>query len=138
MRNWLATESLDAAGDPGSVYQAFLDRGVFALCACRSCELAHYPPRALCPHCGSTSLGWVESSGAGLVYSVSVVEPKEGEPYAVALVDLDDGPRLMTNVVGTDPHEVEITRRVRLSIGERDGEAAPLFTLMTTNDDGDR
>jgi uncharacterized OB-fold protein len=112
---------------PEAVYQALLDHDVFAVHRCDRCGLAHYSPRVLCPHCGSTSLAWDQSDGLGTVYSTSTISPRDGEPYAVVLVDLDDGPRLMSNVVGIAAADVRIGMRVRARIVHRDGGAVAMF-----------
>lgn len=129
MPNWIESAAAAADDAPAGVYQAFLEDGLFALRCCHECGRPHYPPRVVCPSCGSTSLGWIESAGRGEVYSVSVVEPRDGDPYAVALVDLEEGPRLMTNVVDVDPDAVAIGSPVEVRIGVREGQAAPLFVL---------
>jgi uncharacterized OB-fold protein len=116
---------------PEAVYQVLLDRGIFALHTCNSCGRAHYSPRVLCPFCGSESLGWRESSGLGVVYSTSTIAPRDGEPYVVALIDLDDGPRLMSNVIGIRADRVCIGMRVKVRIEIRNGDAVPLFEVVT-------
>lgn len=110
---------------PDLVYQGFLGDGVLALPRCTACARQHFPPRVLCPYCGSDSLSWAECSGRGTVYSTSVLTPRDGRPYAVVLVDLDEGPRMMSSVV--DGSEVAIGDRVLVRIEDRDGEALPFF-----------
>lgn len=112
---------------PEAVYQALLDHDVFALPVCGQCGRAHYSPRVLCPHCGSTSLSWQQSAGLGTVYSTSTISPRNAEPYAVVLVDLDEGPRLMSNVVGIPAGEVQIGLRVRARIVQREDGAVAMF-----------
>ncbi|WP_433521439.1 Zn-ribbon domain-containing OB-fold protein [Nocardia pseudovaccinii] len=112
---------------PGAEYRHRLARGEFALPACGDCERVHYPPRVLCPYCGATALSWRQLSGLGTVYSASVLVPREGESYCVALIDLDEGPRLMSNVVGVSPSGVEIGDRVRVVIAEAGDEMVPMF-----------
>jgi uncharacterized OB-fold protein len=112
---------------PEGVYQTLLDQGIFALHTCTRCHRAHYSPRVLCPFCGSDCLAWQESQGRGLVYSASTIVPRGGEPYVVALVDLDDGPRLMSNVIGMPADQVRIGMRVQVRIDVRNDTAIPLF-----------
>jgi len=93
-------------------------------------------PRAFCPHCGATrsALEWREASGRATVYA-AVVEHKPnpgawsgGEPYCVALVDLDEGVRMMTNIVGIAPEDVETGRAVEVTWEPlSDGRQLPLF-----------
>ncbi len=86
---------------------------------CRSCGAAIHPPRPLCPACGSRDLAWAESRGEGVVYSSSDVHTREGV-HNVALVDLDEGHRVMSTVyVG-----VAIGTRVR---GRIDGDGRLVF-----------
>ncbi len=88
---------------------------------CRSCEQPFWFPRETCPRDLSPHLDWREAGGGGTVYAASVM-PKPGnpamagrEPYAVALVELDEGVRLMSNVVTADPSAVAVGDRVTLT-----------------------
>ena len=74
---------------------------------CRACTKLHYYPRALCPHCGAADLEWTRCSGRGTLRTFTVVHRGQknfplGTPYVLAVVQLEEGPRMMTNVVG-DP-----------------------------------
>ena len=86
---------------------------------CGSCDRAIWFPRALCPHCSSTDLDWRPASGRGTVYAVSVQyrpgtpQMKDRVPYAVALIDLDDGVRMLSNVVGCEAESVSVGQSVR-------------------------
>src|SRR5882757_209972 len=68
--------------------------------SCKACGAKHFMPRYLCPECWSDDLEWVESSGRGRVHSFSVVHRAPtpvhmaNAPYVIALVDLDEGPRM--------------------------------------------
>ena len=88
---------------------------------CRSCEQLVWYPRETCPGCLGTDLEWRPASGGGTVHACSVM-PRPGnpgmagrEPYVVALVALDEGVRLMSNVVGGDPWTVAVGDRVALT-----------------------
>lgn len=79
-------------------------------------------------------LRWADVSGEGTVYAVSihhrpgVAEMKARVPYAVALVDLDEGVRLLTNIVGCDPESVQVGQRVSVTWEElSDGRRLPVF-----------
>ncbi|MEL7158996.1 MAG: OB-fold domain-containing protein, partial [Actinomycetota bacterium] len=82
--------------------------GRLTLQRCRSCETVIWWPRSLCPQCASFDLDWFTASGRGTVYSYTVVHRSQGRtwnevtPYVLAYVELDEGPRLMTNIVGGD------------------------------------
>lgn len=101
-------------------YFGRLAEGVFEIPRCRACDRFHFFPRVVCPFCGADDLQWVAPSGYGRVYSTTVVRGKE-RSHNVCLVDLDEGPRLMSRVVDIDPGEVKIGARVKARIG-REGD----------------
>jgi uncharacterized OB-fold protein len=76
---------------------------------CRGCGKAHLYPRPFCPACWSADVEWEQASGRGRLYTWSVVHANglppfsTRLPYVAALVDLEEGPRMMTNVVQCDP-----------------------------------
>ena len=105
---------------------------------CTTCAAPVHFPRSFCPRCRQTSLEWRESVGTGRVHAVTIEHKPEAmggvEPYAVALVDLDEGARLMTNVVGCDPDEVRIGMAVRVTWEPlEDGRHLPLFEPDVTH-----
>jgi uncharacterized OB-fold protein len=72
---------------------------------CDSCQRHIFYPRSVCPHCMSDQIQWVDAAGTGTVYSYTVVHRspeafKPDVPYVVALIDLDEGVRMMSNIVG--------------------------------------
>ena len=91
-------------------------------------------PRSLCPVCHSTDTSWFEASGEGVVYSYTVSHRGEGPyrevaPYVLAYVELDEGPRLMTNIVDCEPGSVSIGQRVRVVFDDTgEGNALVRFT----------
>ncbi len=105
---------------------------------CDDCDVAIFYPRDVCPTCLGTNLSWTESTGAATVYAVSVqhrpANPFMADrvPYAVALVDLAEGVRMMTNVVGCDPESVTVGQAVTVTWEPlSDGRNLPLFTPTT-------
>ena len=102
---------------------------------CTECDQPVHYPRSFCPRCNGSSLEWREASGLGTVHAVTVEHRPETmggqEPYAVALVDLDEGARLMANVVGCPPERATIGLRVR-AVWEalEDGRNLVLFEPM--------
>lgn len=110
-------------------YQAELDAGRFCIQQCPQCERHVFTPRELCPHCGASPLRWVRASGAGTVYSTSTVARKSeaGGNYNVALIDLDEGVRMMGRVEGIAPEEVRIGQRVQAHVAQKDGRGLVLF-----------
>ena len=120
---------------PGSyqVYQEALASGEFRIQQCNHCGKHFFYPRAVCKYCGSPDLKWVVPSGNGIVYSTSVVRqrPEKGPDYNVALVDLEEGTRMLTRVVEIDPEQVTIGMQVQGFVGEIDGEPAYVFRPAT-------
>ena len=114
---------------PERIYRQALSEGRFVIQKCESCGTCIHYPRLLCTDCGSDRLETIEASGGGTVYSTSVIRrrPERGGDYNVALVDLDEGPRLMTRVEGLAPAEVAIGMSVRARIATVDD--APLLVF---------
>ncbi len=110
-------------------YQAELDAGRFRIQQCEHCSRHVFPPRELCPHCGAAALHWTAPRGGGAVYSASTVARKAeaGGSYNVALIDLDEGVRMMSRVEGLPPESVRIGQRVQAFIGSKDGRGLVLF-----------
>ncbi len=82
---------------------------------CRACDIYHQPPRPMCPECKSMdTLEWVPSSGRGHIYSYvnfttdKMAYPAMKVPYAVVLIELDEGVRLISNLMDIEPDEIEI------------------------------
>lgn len=103
---------------------------------CGTCDHWIWYPRSFCPRCLGTSLEWRESGGEGVIYTFNVMR-KPGNPmmadevpYVIALVDLDEGYRMSTNIVGVDPEQVRCEQRVRVdwSLELEDGRRLPMFT----------
>lgn len=100
---------------------------------CDDCGGIVFHPRRHCTHCLSLNLSWRTSAGKGAVYSYSVVRQtyhpafKALVPYIVAWVDLDEGFRMMSNVVGIEPDAVRAGLRVRVSWQDQGELALPLF-----------
>jgi uncharacterized OB-fold protein len=121
----------DSAGPgPDAVYRANLAAGKFALQHCTACGgKPVFPPRAICPHCGSTDLRWQAASGGGTVYSTTVVRdrPENGGDRNIALIDLAEGARLMSRVEGVAPDQVRIGMKVKARIAKTD--AGPLLVF---------
>ena len=81
---------------------------------CDDCGQPHFYPRPFCPHCWSTAVAWEEASGRATLYTFSIVRRNDlppfndRVPYVAAVVDLEEGVRMMTNVVGCELEDVEI------------------------------
>lgn len=126
------TAQLPASG-PDLEFQAHVEDGRLWLQTCEDCDTAIFMPRIICPHCGSLGLAWHPASGLGTVYSRTVLygRPKPGDTrpsrHALVLVDLDDGPRMMSRLPDTDPDDITIGMRVKARI---EGETGARFVVF--------
>jgi uncharacterized OB-fold protein len=110
--------------------------GRLVLPRCTACAGYIWYPRPYCPACGSLGVEWVEVSGRGTVYSYTVNRRgqadmpayREAGTYVLAYVELEEGPRVMTNIVDCDPDTVRIGQRVEVVFHDTgQGTALPRF-----------
>ncbi|GAA4341700.1 OB-fold domain-containing protein [Pigmentiphaga soli] len=118
----------EAAG-PEKTWREALGSGEFLIQQCMACGKYGFFPRTGCRHCGSPQLGWAVPAGGASVYSTTVVRRKaeDGGDYNVAIVELDEGPRLMSRVDGMPPAAVEIGLRVRARVRGEGADAMLVF-----------
>jgi uncharacterized OB-fold protein len=103
--------------------------GQLILKECEECGRAHYYPRTLCPFCFSDHTVWKQSDGNGCIYTFAV-ERRGPQPFIIAYVTLDEGPIIMTRIVGVDNYEsVEIGCPVELDAEGSRALEAPVFRL---------
>lgn len=109
-----------AEESPEAAFRSALAAGRFEIQRCSGCANHLFPPRVICPACGSGELIWHAAKGTGTVHSCTVVnrKPDQGGPYNVVLLDLDEGVRMMSHVVGFGDEEVPIGLTVRAQIEE--------------------
>ena len=98
---------------------------------CRSCGRHFFYPRATCPHCLASDLEWRPASGRGTLHTFTVVYRGQrdfplGTPYVIAIVELAEGPRLMTNLVGiaADPAAIRIGMPVEVTFEDVSADVA--------------
>jgi uncharacterized OB-fold protein len=113
-----------------AAFWAATTQGKLVLERCGNCQtVIWYPRGGFCPACGSMSATPFEASGTGTVYTFTVVHRGQGDfagipPYVIAYVELDEGPRIMTNIVGCDPDQVRIGMPVKAVFHQTEAEAA--------------
>jgi uncharacterized protein len=95
--------------------------GVLRVQRCGACGRYVFYPRAVCPYCASSKLDWVDASGGGRIHSYTVVhrappEYRDEVPYVVALVELDEGVRMMARLVDVEPAAVRVDLPVEVAI----------------------
>ncbi len=113
-----------------------LRAGKLMLPKCGDCNTAFFYPRILCPHCHSRNVDWIEASGKGKLYSFEIayrsfnpafkVEP----PFILAMVELEEGPRIMSNLINVeaDPAAVKCDMAVEVVFEKQTDEVTiPLF-----------
>lgn len=107
---------------------------------CTACGHTQHYPRALCRSCWSEDLEWIDASGKGTIWTFTVVH-KPGHPawaaaapYTIALVELEEGPRMMSNIVGCAPEAVSVGVAVECEFSTEPGDPQPLprFRLTST------
>lgn len=115
---------------PLATYLAHLERGELAYQFSPSADAAVFYPRVIAPKTGANDLEWRVSQGLGTVYATTVVHPQKGEAYNVALIDMDEGYRLMSRVEDIAPAAVKIGMRVRFRVhpAQDDEPPYPVFT----------
>ena len=115
---------------PAAFWRAALAEGRILLQRPKGGGRCFFPPRIAAPGSGETDLEWIESAGRGTVYSVTWISRKPpAEAYNVAIVELDEGPRLMSRIEDALPEALVIGQRVIADIVTEDG--APLIVFRT-------
>ncbi|MER6097877.1 Zn-ribbon domain-containing OB-fold protein [Streptomyces sp. NPDC001728] len=122
--------------------------GRLLLRRCAACDRVHHYPREFCPHCWSEDARWEEASGRATLYTWSVVHrndlPPFGErvPYVAAVVDLAEGPRMMTEVVDVAEDDLRIGMQLRVAFRREGAEGSagvvtvPVFTAAAAGSSG--
>lgn len=121
------SECLTEVKGPEAEYKAYLAQGSFKLQRSRRTGQHVFYPRIAMPHSGDTDLEWIEASGEGTLYAITVNRSKAGQ-HNVALIDLDEGPRMMSRIEGVE--HAPIGSRVRAKIIQEQGEALVVFVLI--------
>ena len=125
---------LPVPSEDSAPFWEFLQQGELRLQRCLACSTFAHPPRQMCSACGSFEREWAPVSGRGAVYSFVVtrqaIHPSfEGHiPYATVIVELDEGPRLTSNVVDVAVDDIQIGLRVEAAlVAVTDEVTLPLF-----------
>ena len=94
-------------------------QGRLVLARCDSCSEVIWYPRAYCPACHTNSVSWFDATGNGTIYSFSITRKGAGAwansgPYVIAYVELEEGPRILTNIVGCSVDDVRVGMEVQV------------------------
>lgn len=114
-------------------------REQFLLQRCAACKAYRHPPGPICSRCLSDRFEWLPASGTGTVYSFTVVREQgapgwnELVPYVLTVVELDEGPHVLTNLVNIEPEQVKIGMPVEVTFAAlADGMKLPVFRPQRT------
>jgi hypothetical protein len=116
---------VNAPASPLATYLEHLEKGELAYQFSPDANAAVFYPRVICPFTGSGRLEWRVSKGMGTVHATTVVYPQQGAPYNVALIDIDEGFRMMSRVEDIPPLDVRIGMRVQFRVHGAEGEEPP-------------
>jgi uncharacterized OB-fold protein len=119
----------DPALNPGD--QPYFDaaaEGKLMLKKCADCGQHHHYPRALCPFCMSERVQWVQAKGTGEIYTFSVSRRAGPVVYCIAYVTLDEGVKMMTNIVDCDLDSIKVGQKVKVAFKKTEGGVSmPVF-----------
>ena len=129
------TTPTKAAPRPTPETQPFWDgcaAGELRLQRCTTCDAHYFPPRPFCPDCLSDDVAWEAVSGRGTLHTYVINHrPAPGfeAPYAIAVVQLDEGPRMMSNIVGVEqtPEALVLDMALEVTFEERGDVQLPVF-----------
>jgi uncharacterized protein len=100
--------------------------GELLLKTCDGCGKVHFYPRAICPFCFSSDTRWTPSSGKGRIYSFTIM--RRGNPFALAYVELNEGPKMLSHLVNCDYETLRVDQAVRVVFCRDDqGFVRPCF-----------
>ena len=124
----------DAATAP---YWEAASRHELVLRGCDACGQVFFVPREFCPDCWSSELSWRPMSGTGTVWTFTEVHVPfyddtwaDDVPYVVAVIELEEGPRMLANIVETDTASLQIGDRVEVTFQDRpEGVTLPMFRV---------
>jgi uncharacterized OB-fold protein len=124
-----ATHAAFEGPGPDAVFESHLRNGKLMLQRCKATGKFFFFPATLSPHSGTPEWDWAEVSGHGTVHTTTTVrrKPDRGGDYNVCIVELDEGPRMMTRVENIAPDDVVIGLRVAARIIEEDENALVVF-----------
>ncbi len=126
----MADSIFNGAG-PEARFAAYLAEGKFMIQRSKSTGAYVFYPRAIAPGTGAADLEWAEASGNGVVYATTCnrYPADKGGDVNIALIDLAEGPRMMSRVEGVPPDQVKIGMAVKARIAELNGEPAIVFDV---------
>ncbi|MDT5249020.1 MAG: uncharacterized protein QOJ28_1654 [Mycobacterium sp.] len=143
MVNSLARADIPAIDSASAPYWEAARQGRLLIAKCAACERVHHYPRPFCPYCWSEHVQPVQAKGTGTLYTYSTVYVNDLAPfkerlhYVAALVELDEGPRLMTTIEGVEPERLRVGMAVTAVFRPVDGDDpdSPYLTIFTPSEE---
>jgi uncharacterized OB-fold protein len=117
---------------PLATYVEYLERDELGYQFSPSLNAAVFYPRVIAPKTGEADLEWRVSKGLGTVHATTVVHQQQGDPYNVALIDIDEGFRMMGRVEDIAPTDVRIGMRVAFRVHRPGGDELPYPVFFPT------
>lgn len=119
---------------PLATYIEYCKKSELAYQVCTDDESAVFYPRVVAPRTASPNLEWRVSKGLGTVYATTTVHQREGEPYNVSLIELDEGFRMMSRVEEMSSDEVKVGMRVKVRMHPGNEKQPPYPVFMPAGD----
>lgn len=128
----MTIEALPRTAGLTAEFSAWLGAGELRIQRCNSCGHPRHVPRHLCPRCGSADAEWMPCTGRGRLYSwTTTYRPLHpaftATPFTIAVVALDEGPRIVASLLGIDPHDLRADLTVRLDTQATAETSVPAF-----------
>ena len=116
---------------PENKFLDFIENGKFMIQKSVKTGNFVFYPRVINPKTGENDLEWVEASGLGTVFATTTTSrrPEQGGNYNISIIELEEGPRMMSKVIGINSEKVEIGMKVKAEISEIDGKKAVVFRV---------
>ncbi len=120
MSETMHSRSLPFVTDESRPFWDGCREGKLLLQYCDACQRHQFYPRLYCMRCGSQEVRWVKASGRGTIYSYTIIRQNRvpnfvnDVPYNVAIIQLEEGPRMMSNVIAIDPAELRVDLPVQV------------------------
>lgn len=128
-------KTVDGDGD-SHMYWEGIAQGELRIQRCAVCARSVFYPRSLCPHCHSDQLSWIVATGKGTIYTYTVAHQAYGAfaselPFVIAIVELEEGVRMMTRIVDAPRERIAIGAQVHVSFQTNaEGFTLPYFRLV--------
>ena len=124
-------ENLAGTVGPEQQFKNFLSEGKFMIQRCKSLNKFFFHPRVAFPGSGERDLEWVEASGNGVVYSSSCNRrlPEKGGDFNLSIIKLEEGPCMMSSVLGAEPDQVKIGTKVNARIDNTGEKPRVVFDI---------